>query len=136
MRTTSTSATTIPSTAPVSGSCPIPAMFGGEGKAAIGARIREARGISGMTQEQLAEKVDVNTTYISDIERGAKFPSLTLFIKIVDALGISSDFILRGEIEAGKKCVYDDITKKLENLTPKQRLGVANLIDAYIKNLE
>ena len=31
-------------------------------KAAIGARIREARGISGMTQEQLAEKVDVNTT--------------------------------------------------------------------------
>lgn len=105
-------------------------------KAAIGARIREARVISGMTQEQLAEKVDVNTTYISDIERGAKFPSLTLFIKIVDALGISSDFILRGEIEAGKKCVYDDITKKLENLTPKQRLGVANLIDAYIKNLE
>lgn len=105
-------------------------------KAAIGARIREARGISGMTQEQLAEKVDVNTTYISDIERGAKFPSLTLFIKIVDALGVSSDYILRGEIEAGKSCVYDDITKKLENLTPKQRLGVANLIDAYINNLE
>ena len=101
-----------------------------------GKRIATLRKEKGMTQEQLAEKVDVNTTYISDIERGAKFPSLTLFIKIVDALGISSDFILRGEIEAGKKCVYDDITKKLENLTPKQRLGVANLIDAYIKNLE
>ena len=105
-------------------------------KAAIGTRIREARGQSGMTQEQLAEKTGVNTTYISDIERGAKFPSLSLFIKIVDALCVSSDYILRGEIEAGKNCVYDDITKKLEKLTPKQRLGVADLIDAYIKNLE
>ena len=105
-------------------------------KVAIGARLREARNISGITQERLAEKTGVNATYISDIERGAKFPSLTLFIKIVDALGASSDFIIRGEIEAGKNCVYDDITKKLENLTPKQRAGVADLIDAYIKNLE
>lgn len=104
-------------------------------KVAIGSRLREARNIAKLTQEQLAEKVGIGTTYISDIERGAKFPSLSLFIKIVDALGVSSDFILRGEIEAGKNCVYDDITKKLDGLTPKQRLGVADLIDAYIKNL-
>jgi len=104
-------------------------------KVAIGSRLREARNMVKLTQEQLAEKVGIGTTYISDIERGAKFPSLSLFIKIVDALGISSDFILRGEIEAGKNCVYDDITKKLDGLTPKQRLGVADLIDAYIKNL-
>lgn len=104
-------------------------------KVAIGSRLREARNMVKITQEQLAEKVGIGTTYISDIERGAKFPSLSLFIKIVDALGVSSDFILRGEIEAGKNCVYDDITKKLDGLTPKQRLGVAELIDAYIKNL-
>lgn len=104
-------------------------------KVAIGSRLREARNMVKLTQEQLAEKVGIGTTYISDIERGAKFPSLSLFIKIVDALGVSSDFILRGEIEAGKNCVYDDLTRKLDGLTPKQRLGVADLIDAYIKNL-
>lgn len=104
-------------------------------KVAIGSRLREARNKVKLTQEQLAEKVGIGTTYISDIERGAKFPSLSLFIKIVDALGVSSDFILRGEIEAGKNCVYDDLTRKLDGLTPKQRLGVADLIDAYIKNL-
>jgi len=104
-------------------------------KVAIGSRLREARNIVKITQEQLAEKVGIGTTYISDIERGAKFPSLNLFIKIVDALGVSSDFILRGEIEAGKNCVYDDITKKLDGLTPKQRLAVAELIDTYIKTL-
>ena len=105
-------------------------------KAAIGAHLRETRNMAGFTQEQLAEKVDVGTTYISDIERGAKFPSLSLFIKIVDALDASADYILCGEISAGKNCVYDDITKKLEGLTPKQRLAVAQLIDTYVKALD
>lgn len=104
-------------------------------KGIIGSRLREARNMAKLTQEQLAEKVGIGTTYLSDIERGAKSPSLSLFIKIVDALGVSSDFILRGEIEAGKNCIYDDITKKLDGLTPKQRIGVSDLIDAYIKNL-
>ena len=104
-------------------------------KVAIGSRLRAARNMVKLTQEQLAEKVGIGTTYISDIERGAKFPSLSLFIKIVDALGVSSDYILRGEIEAGKNCVYDDITKKLDGLSPKQRLAVAELIDTYIKTL-
>ena len=104
-------------------------------KVAIGSRLREARNMVKLTQEQLAEKLNIGTTYIADIERGAKFPSLSLFIKIVDALGVSSDFILRGEIEAGKNFVYDDITQKLDGLTPKQRLAVTELIEAYIKNL-
>ena len=101
----------------------------------LGKKIRQLRFKAGLTQEQLAEKVDIGTTYLSDIERGAKFPSFSLFIKIVNALGVSSDYILRGELEAGKNFVYDDITKKLDGLTPKQRLAVAELIDAYIKNL-
>lgn len=104
-------------------------------KLAIGSHLREARNIAKLTQEQLAEKVNVSTTYISDIERGAKFPSLSLLIKLANTLGISTDFILRGEIEAGKNYVYDDITKKLDGLTPKQRLAVVELIDAYIRNL-
>ncbi len=105
-------------------------------KVAIGSHFREARKRNKLTQEQLAEQVGIGTTYISDIERGAKFPSLSLFIKLVDTLNVSSDFILRGEIEAGKDHIYNDITKKLEGLTPKQCMSVADLIDAYIRNLE
>ncbi|MBE6563135.1 MAG: helix-turn-helix transcriptional regulator [Ruminococcaceae bacterium] len=102
----------------------------------IGARLREARLAAKLTQELLAEKLDVGTTYISDIERGAKFPSLSLFIKMIDTLNASADFILSGEIEAGKNIVYSDITRKLDALTPKQRLSVAALIDTYIKSLD
>lgn len=105
-------------------------------KVAFGARIKESRKLKGMTQETLAEITDLGTTYISDIERGAKFPSLTSFIKIVNALDVSSDFILRGELESGKTYLYDDLTKKLENLTPQQREGVSVMIDAYLKTIK
>lgn len=105
-------------------------------RVAIGARLKEARNLRKLTQEQLAEMVNIGTTYVSDIERGAKFPSLSLFVRIIDALDVSADYVLCGEIEAGKNCVYDEITGKLEGLTPKQRLAVANLIDTYIKSLD
>ena len=105
-------------------------------KGAIGSRLKEARNMAHLTQEQLSEKVGIGTTYLSDIERGAKFPSLRLFISLVNALDISSDYILCGEIEAGKNYLSNDIAKKLEGLTPKQRLALSELIDTYIKNLD
>lgn len=105
-------------------------------KVEIGARIKEARIKSKFTQEQLAEKLNKGTTYISDIERGAKSPSLNLLIEIVNVLNTSSDYILQGEVESGKKYIYDDITQKLDKLTPQQRLGIVDLIDTYIKNLK
>lgn len=55
-------------------------------KVAIGVHLREARNQRKLTQEQLAEMLDIGTTYISGIKQGVKFPSLSLFIKIVDAL--------------------------------------------------
>ncbi|MCI8589347.1 MAG: helix-turn-helix domain-containing protein [Clostridiales bacterium] len=105
-------------------------------KKEIGSRIKEARVKRNLTQDQLAEKVDRVTTYISDIERGSKLPSLSLFINIVEVLNVSADYILRGEIDAGKQYVYDDIIQSLEGLNPKQRLGVIELIHVYIKNLD
>lgn len=101
-------------------------------KAAIGARLKEARNHCNLTQEQLAQKVHKTVTYISDIERGAKTPSLNLFIQMVDVLNISPDYILCGELEAGKQYICYEITKKLNQITAQQRLAVEKLIDIYI----
>lgn len=105
-------------------------------KVTMGARFKQARINKKLTQEALGEICDCGTTYISDIERGAKFPSMALFIRLVNALDVSSDFILRGELNSGKSYVYDELTKKLEDLTPQQRENVALMIDAYIKTLK
>ena len=101
----------------------------------IGRRIREARTKRGMTQEQLAERTDITIVYLRELERGLKLPSLTVFVSIAETLHVSTDSLLRDDLESGKEYIYDDLTKKLERLSPKQRVAVADIIDAYIRNL-
>ena len=67
-------------------------------KLTMGDRIREARKKLGFTQDQLSEKLDVTLTYISEIERGLKMPSMQLFIKLVEILDVSADYLLRDTV--------------------------------------
>lgn len=64
--------------------------------ATIGLRIKQSRKAAKLTQEQLAEKIEVSTQYISDLERGVVGTSIPTLIKICDCLCVSSDFLLRG----------------------------------------
>ena len=65
----------------------------------LGANIRKYRRQSGITQEQLAEKIGKSVNYIGMIERGEKVPSLTTFVLIANAIGISTDILLVGITE-------------------------------------
>ena len=104
-------------------------------KVSLGRKIREARIKKGFTQQTLSEKADIGEMYLSEIERGIKMPSMNLFVKLITALDISADYILRDEVPTGREFVYDEITQKLEGLTPKQRKAAADILDACIKNL-
>jgi len=71
----------------------------------IGKRIRRQRILQEMTQEQLAEKADISTSFIGHIERGEKKCSLETIIRISEALNLSIDFIIYGISECeSKKC--------------------------------
>ena len=104
-------------------------------KVELGMKLREARNRAGFTQEQLAEKADIGVMYLGEIERGVKMPSMKIFIKLIEALDISADYILRNELPSGKEYVLDEITEKLASLTPKQRKAAVDILDAFIKNL-
>lgn len=104
-------------------------------KAALGQKLRQARLDKGYTQQSLSEKADIGEVYLSEIERGLKMPSMNLFIKLITALDISADYILRDGVPTGKDFVYDELTQKLDSLTPKQRKTAADILDAYIRNL-
>lgn len=104
-------------------------------KVSLGNRIQEARVNKGFTQAELSRAVDINEMYLSEIERGVKMPSMNLFIKLVVTLDVSADYILRDMTPAGKEFVYDEVTQKLEGLTPQQRKTAVDILDAYIRNL-
>ena len=105
-------------------------------KASLGQKLRQARLRKGYSQQALAEMADMGNVYLGEIERGLKMPSLNSFIKLIEALDVSADYILRNELPSGQVYIYDEITEKLKDLTPRQRKTVADIIDAYLQNLD
>lgn len=56
----------------------------------VGKRIRRLRRRSGLTQEELAEKVDVSVTHIGLVETGKRRMSLKTLQRVASALGIKT----------------------------------------------
>ena len=64
----------------------------------IGKKIADRRILLGITQEELAEKVDSSANYISNIETGIKSGSLIFYIKVANELKLSLDFLFSDEL--------------------------------------
>lgn len=54
--------------------------------------IEQARKSAHMTQEQLADKIGADKSYISRIENGKTEPKVSTFYKIIEALGLKIEF--------------------------------------------
>lgn len=64
----------------------------------VGKRIKEARINKKMTQDTLAELIDVNTSFISNIERGKTKMSTETLAKISNHLYVSIDYLIFGNV--------------------------------------
>jgi transcriptional regulator with XRE-family HTH domain len=54
----------------------------------LGGGIRKYRKLAGLTQEKLAERVDINAVYMGQIERGFRVPTVDVLLRIARALKI------------------------------------------------
>lgn len=63
----------------------------------FGKRLKETRLIRGITQEELAEILNVNKQHISRMERGITACSIDLLIELSCHLQISTDYLLMGK---------------------------------------
>jgi transcriptional regulator with XRE-family HTH domain len=62
----------------------------------FGKNVRRLRGASGFTQERLADRADLDPTYISGIERGVRNPTLMILIRLAKALGVPLSELCKG----------------------------------------
>jgi transcriptional regulator with XRE-family HTH domain len=60
----------------------------------LGANVRHYRKLRGMTQEQLALDVEMERSYVSDLERGTRNPSVRALGRLAEALGVEPHFLL------------------------------------------
>ena len=80
----------------------------------IGKKIRKYRKERGMTQEELAEKLDLSINYVGALERAEKNLTVTNLINIANVLGVTADMLLCDEIRIGYKIKSSMITEKIE----------------------
>lgn len=60
----------------------------------LGRKIKEARKAKKISQEKLAEILDIHVTYVSQLERGEKAPALDTLLRISKVLEVSPAFLL------------------------------------------
>ncbi len=87
----------------------------------LGDNIRKYRKLKGYTLEELAELLDVSTTFIGQIERAKGIPSLETFVKIANTLGVSTDCLLFGDLneKAGDIHFIGEISELTQDFNSK-----------------
>lgn len=82
---------------------------------AIGKRIKIARIKADLTQERLAEAVDISPTHLSNIETGTTRVSLTAIVNLANALSVTVDDLLCDSVIQAKPQFEKDIATLLED---------------------
>lgn len=99
----------------------------------LGGRIKELRKVRCLTQEQLAEKVDLATRYISLIEVGRSSPSLETMENIARALGVEiKDLFEFAHLQAGGVKI-EEIEQLLAGADEEKKRMIMKIVRAVVR---
>jgi len=105
---------------------------------AIGVRVKNFRKERNLTQEKLAELIDVSVPYMSNIETGKKKLSMKVLVNLSCALDVTPDELLLGYLDTQDKTVYspyEAIYQDLEDCTTAQIAMIAEIIASTKRGL-
>ena len=98
----------------------------------IGVRIRNARIERKMSQAELAAKANISLPHISSIELGKTKMLLSTFTRVIEALQVSADSILRANVPTVTSMYASEIAELFEDCTPSELESLKSII----KNLK
>lgn len=102
---------------------------------AIGKRIKIARIKADLTQERLAELIEISPTHLSNIETGSTRVSLNTIISIANALAVTSDDLLCDNIIMAKVQFEKDIAALLDDCDEYEIRVVKDMVSSLKETL-
>ena len=103
---------------------------------AMGERIRKLRKGQKMTLDQLSEASKTAKSFLWEIEKGRKKPTIDKARAIASALGVSTSF-LAGEEEEGENTAQDAMDhaffRKFRGLPPETKRKIQDLVNVWSK---
>lgn len=100
--------------------------------AQIGARIRECRVRRGMTQELVAERLDVAPVYISRMENGKAQVNLKRLAELAQLLDTPIEYFISGTVRS-RSYQISEIYRLIESFAPRQREHLLKILQEMQK---
>jgi len=97
----------------------------------MGERIREERSKLRMTQAELAERAEISTSFMGQIERADKILSLETLIKIANVLNVTVDMLLTESLTSELDNLTLEINRYLSEMNNDDKLFILNVIRSY-----
>lgn len=94
----------------------------------LGKRIREERLRLNLTQEKLAEDVNISTAYLGQIERGERSVTLEKLIPLANRLGVTIDFLLNDYVIPNSDANLNLLTQLLQDKTDTEKEMAVNVV--------
>ena len=83
-------------------------------------KLAEARRAKNLTQEQLAEKLEVTRQAVSRWESGAAYPETDKIVRMAQLLGVSCDYLLQDGVDEQGRPVVSPVTRLLRQAAGKR----------------
>lgn len=87
----------------------------------IGRRIKKARIEQHITQEELADKLNISIAFVSRVERGNSKINLKRLAQISEILNVTPGYLLTGSNTTSKDYLKEDFRNILDKCTPEQQ---------------
>lgn len=97
-------------------------------KKLIGKRIKHRREVAGLSQEQLAERLNLSKNHISSIECGNSLITTKCLLTLCSVLDGTPDYYLLGEFTPET----DTITALVKRLSPDEQKVLLRLLTTYL----
>jgi transcriptional regulator with XRE-family HTH domain len=94
---------------------------------AVGDRVRQRRKKLGLTQEELAGRAGIDTSYVGQLERGLRHPSLRVLACVAEALEMQVADLLR-EKPRQDSPVLRELQRTLGTLPPAQQQAILEIV--------
>jgi len=100
----------------------------------LGQNIKKYRKEAGLTQDKAAELSGLSVNYFRQLELGNKTPRLETFIKIAEALHVSADRLLSGNLSWTPDIVTGELQEQLDRLPSGKKQYILTVLEAMITN--
>jgi len=108
-----------------------------QAKTTLATRLKDARTVKGVSQQDLAKQAKVHYTNIGRYERGDAAPSADVLNRIAKALEVSPDFLMNGTLDNKATDMLKDERlliqfKKIEELPEEKKGLLIEFLDGFI----